>query len=331
MDKVRINWLDSSRGLAFLMVIYHHITLCNEDLMRYFLPIFLTIFFFVSGYLSKDTTSFYKTLEQRTRTLLIPFLLGGLVLILLSQTFSFREQISFKDAILGLILQNGENEILWFIGALYAYSLIFYWIEKLSKTRSRLLIFITVLFISNVIYTYWLHGPSLPWHLSQAFFACFYMGLGKIYKSIESKVDKIITLPILLIALVFYIASITIFNLHISFFGSKYAIDSLALTIIGLTLLVYTSKRYLSNSRFLLFVGTNTLLYFIFHGKVFTIIEFATYKTLDILHIQASLGLSFVLGIIVTLLTAITLIPIAMLINRYFSFALGKGFKLWNT
>lgn len=45
--------------------------------MRYFSPVFLTMFFFVSGYLFKENCSFSFVLEQRTRTILLPFLTLG--------------------------------------------------------------------------------------------------------------------------------------------------------------------------------------------------------------------------------------------------------------
>lgn len=42
--KKRIHWLDVSRGLAFLMVIYSHLEYSNDAVMRYFTPVFLTSF-----------------------------------------------------------------------------------------------------------------------------------------------------------------------------------------------------------------------------------------------------------------------------------------------
>lgn len=75
----RINWIDASRGLAFLMVIYYHLSTRNiGGMVPYFSPVFLTTFFFVSGYLTKGNQSFEKVLEQRTRTLLVPLLIFGI-------------------------------------------------------------------------------------------------------------------------------------------------------------------------------------------------------------------------------------------------------------
>lgn len=76
---MRINWLDTSRGLAFLMVIYYHLaTREYGGIVPFFSPVFLTTFFFVSGYLTKSGLSFGKVFEQRTRTLFVPLLIFGL-------------------------------------------------------------------------------------------------------------------------------------------------------------------------------------------------------------------------------------------------------------
>lgn len=73
----RLNWLDSMRGLAFLMVIYYHLsTRSAGGIVLYFTPVFLTAFFFVSDYLTKSGMPFGKVLEQRTRTLFVPLLIS---------------------------------------------------------------------------------------------------------------------------------------------------------------------------------------------------------------------------------------------------------------
>ena len=94
------------------MVIYSHLEYCNDSIMKYFTPVFLTTFFFVSGYLFKERCSFSKVFEQRTRTLLLPFLSLGTIMILLSQVLTFNEKVPFMDEVKGLLLQNGENQIL---------------------------------------------------------------------------------------------------------------------------------------------------------------------------------------------------------------------------
>lgn len=219
--KKRINWLDVSRGLAFLMVIYSHLELCDSAIMRYLSPVFLTTFFFVSGYLFKENCSFKKVFEQRTRTLLLPFLMLGTIMILMSQILTFNERVPIKDEFKGLLFQNGENQLLWFIAALYIYSVIFYWIERWTKTPKVLIITSLILFVLNAVYFNITGGGfGIPWHIESFGSACFYMGLGKYFKENETILTKYVDRwATALICSVFYIALITIFDLHVSFGG----------------------------------------------------------------------------------------------------------------
>lgn len=325
----RIGWLDVSRGIAFLMVIYSHLHYCDSSIMRFFSPMFLTTFFLVSGYLFKEKQSFLFVLENRTRTLLLPFIILGMIMIILSQILSFNEHVPFTDSVKGLLLQNGHNQILWFIAALYIYSIIFYWVEFCFSSINKLLIAGIILFVLNAILKYWFMLPSIPWHIDVAGFACFYMALGKFYKHYENKIDKIVSNKILILLLIIYVLSIWLFNLKFSFYGSRYIIDSLIITIIGLTLCVYISKRFLQNNKFLLFVGSNTLFYFAFHGKVYSLLQTITSKVLPTYIIGQNHLSDFGIAICIVLLDAIILIIPMMIVNKYFPQILGKGFKLW--
>ena len=64
-------------------------------------------------------------------------------MILMSQVLTFNEKVPFVEELKGLLFQNGENELLWFVAALYVYSLIFYWIERIAVKPGRLLFFNT--------------------------------------------------------------------------------------------------------------------------------------------------------------------------------------------
>ena len=223
------------------MVIYSHLEYSNDAVMRYFTPVFLTSFFFVSGYLFKEKCSFSKVFEQRTRTLLLPFLALGMIMILLSQVLTFNAKVPFMDAVKGLLFQNGTNQLLWFVAALYVYSVIFYWVERFSRTASTLLVLSFAMFLLN-----WLYGrlqmPSIPWHIDTFGYACFYMGLGKWYKEKEKSVNRYVDNKwLVLCCLVFYIILITAFDLHISFSGSTYLIDSIVVTILGLIVMLYVA------------------------------------------------------------------------------------------
>lgn len=325
----RIGWIDISRGLAFLMVIYSHTDYCDSNIMRFFSPIFLTTFFFVSGYLFKENQSFSFVFENRTRTLLLPFIILGTIMIILSQIFSFHEHVTLIDSIKGLLFQNGHNQILWFIASLYIYSIIFYWVEKFSSSINMLFIYGLILFVINSLLGHWFMLPYIPWHIDAAGYACFYMALGKCYKYYENKIDNFISNKFLILLFIIYVCSIWYWDLHFNFMGSHYIIDSLIITIIGLILCIYISKRLLHNNRLLLFVGSNTLFYFAFHGKVFAVLQVLLSKFWPAYIIGQNTLSDFGIAVCIVLLDAGILIIPMIIINKYLPQILGKGFKLW--
>lgn len=328
-NRQRIKWLDASRGLAFLMIIYSHIDFNSDALMRYFTPVYLTTFFFVSGYLFKEHHSFLYVLEQRTRTLLVPFLIFGFIMILMGQILTFHTPVSFPDAVKGLLYQNGQNQILWFIAALYVYSIAFYWIERWAKTPTVLLTVSFALFILNSLYIKAVGLHNVPWHVETMGFACFYMGVGKWYKEKERIMDKYIDNRWFVMGcLAVYIAIISAFKMWISYDGSEHVVDALVVTLSGLCVMIYLSKHLLNGSRFLLFVGANTLFYFAFHVKSTALLQEIVYKT-PLNSLTSTPVVSDLLAFTIVIISCLLLAVPALLVNRYCPWMLGKGFKLW--
>lgn len=250
-------------------------------------------------------------------------------MILISNVLTFNEKIPLRDAIKGLLFQNGENQLLWFIAALYLYSLFFYWVERSCRNTKILFLVSFLLFGMNVAYSYWLDGPRIPWHLSTVGFGCFYMGLGKVYKDYESRIDRMIGHKSLIVLVCIYLTTVALSERRYSFGGSPLGIDALWITLLGLAVCIYVSKLWINNSRFLLFVGANTLFYFAFHGKVYSLLQTITAKIFAVGGWEHSMWLDTSLGFVITLLDALILILPAMFVNRYTPWLLGKGFKLW--
>ncbi len=325
--QTRLHWVDVSKGIAFLMVIYSHLEYRNDFLMHFFTPIFLTTFFFVSGYLFKENAGFKSVFEQRTRTLLLPLLILGMIIIALSQFVTYNEPEPFHR-IKALLCQTGRND-LWFIAALYVHSLLFYWLMHWSKTAQRLLVVSLLLFVANVAYSIWLDGFQMPWHITKAGFGCFYMGLGKVYKQYERQIDAAMSKKVLSVVVVSYILVLCFYDVPISYGGSRYVIDSLLFTSAGLLICVYVSKLVLHSNRLLLFTGANTLFYFAFHGKVYSFLQTVIARCLTVSGIGHTFISDFGLGILITFADALILIPFAMLVNKYGPQILGKGFKIY--
>lgn len=323
-DRKRIKWLDVSRGMAFLMVIYSHLDYCDSTLMLYFRPVFLTTFFFVAGYLQKSGCSFKQVFVQRTRTLLWPLLSLGTLLIVMQHVLTTKEApLPWIDGFKGLLLQYGENTILWFIATLYVCSLIFYWIERWSGRYLPLTIL--ALFISNWMYSQILGLPKLPWHINVSGYICGYMGLGKWFRGYEVVFDSKVKGWMLRAAAFLYVSLILVSGRSCSYAGSDYLVDAIILTGLGLFLMVGISKRIsLVNNRFLLFVGANTLFFFAFHGKVYAVLQTLVGKIFAMGYADHNLITDDLIGFIITIADAVILIPFALLVNKCAPWLLGR-------
>lgn len=250
-------------------------------------------------------------------------------MILLSNLLTFNDKPPLLDEIKGLLFQNGTNQLLWFIAALYVYSLVFYWVKRFSRNADVLMAVCSMLFVLNAIYSHWLKGPSLPWHIMGSGYACFYMALGKYYKHHERKIDAFFGWRSLLLIAVVYMGFITFTEFSCSFSGSKYIIDSIILSVMSLILGVAVSKRFFQDSRFMLFVGANTLFYFAFHGKGYSLLQTVAERVMSAMSVDHTFWIDEVLGFAIVFLDALLLVIPAMLVNKYCPWLLGKGFKLW--
>jgi fucose 4-O-acetylase-like acetyltransferase len=304
--------------------------------MAFFHPVFLTMFFFVSGYLFKSDYSFGRLLEHKIRTLLIPFLIFVLLLLASAQVLTFNEHSSFSRDLLDSLLQiRGKNDQIWFVAALFVMNFPFYVLVKYAKSTRALLLIAFVGFLLSVMYDSWLKLPALPWHIQFIGNGCFYMALGFAYRKHEQKLKSCEKRTAFFSVLSLYFAFVAIrkFILHlpdISFDGSFYFIDALIITLLGIFAMIYISKR-LTNAKLILFVGANSLLYFCMHGKVYSLLQVITEKIFSKFAIAHSETIDFLLGLGMTFLVAIILIIPVILINRYLHFLIGKGYKLWNS
>jgi len=141
----RIHWIDVTRGIAIILVIYGH--LFNTDHQRYLIYAFhMPLFFFISGLVFKPTGSkpFREIIVKYVKQLLIPYYIFAVLtylFALISQTATF----SFNDAAyqaFGILYGSGRdgmlgyNVVLWFLPCLFITKLTFTMItRKVSQTK----------------------------------------------------------------------------------------------------------------------------------------------------------------------------------------------------
>lgn len=324
----RLPYLDTLKGISMILVMLSHTAIPN-GIAIIFKPFFLSVFFVVSGYTFNIKRNFREFIINKIKTLLFPAFSLGLIQIILSYILTFSEQDSFGNQILELLLQNGgQGSKMWFVFALFIFSLVFYFIVKhLKRTISVIIIALCGCAIC-LFYNYNI-GISFPWYINLIGLGCFWMTIGYLWRIFSQynsqnseKVDKlewfglIFNFAIYLTIIVIHIYRWN--DIYVSFrvFSSPiwlYIIESIAGTV-SICLLLKRLPTY----KIFAFIGQNTLVYFAFHGKVQRIIEVGCQK----IHIEG-----FIEVLLILLMQCITLAFASIIINRYFPFLVGKKIK----
>lgn len=323
-EKKRIEWLDISRGICMLFVMISHIEFCPAIFKTLFGPVFLSMFFFISGYLYSNKKNFIEYLKNKTKTLLIPFIIFGLFNIFLRQIITFNEKVGLLNELKNFVLQIGNEAGLWFIACLYVASILIYPINKYINNNKKYIFVITLLAIITILFNKYI-GVCLPWHFQKVGIAIFFMGIGRLYKDkYENEFKKYENIVCLLFGIVFYIillilnwkifnniyTSVNVYNTSIIMY--------ILLSLISIWNMVLSVKIFIKN-KFIKFVGENTLVYFAFHGKVQSLIMKISKNFIVLNNWNV-----FLYSIVITLLEAIILIIPAIIINKYFPWMLGR-------
>lgn len=134
----RIDWLDTAKGIAMLMVVLQHTT--GIDGYRIGVinaHISLPLFFLISGYFFKPKQCFSEFIKNKITTLLIPavfFYWLGCFLFLTMQSVGVRVVIPFEWLrFLDIFLDTENlycNGVVWFLIALFWICCICYVLQK---------------------------------------------------------------------------------------------------------------------------------------------------------------------------------------------------------
>lgn len=171
---------------------------------------------------------------------------------------------------------------------------------------------------------------ALPWHLEYIFTANFFMFLGYIFRQKwEVWLDKINKwwailgvwiVYLLLVYLPFFLQAECAMALDIAY---NYICE-----LIGIAAVVMTAKVIKSN-RYFNYVGQNTLIYFAFHGKVYSLIQTMLYRFTGGIYstILGNVALSSIFALCFSLLISVILIIPAYIINRWLPFLVGRPWR----
>lgn len=310
--KERVKWVDLLKGVSILGVIFVHAPGCPEWWTANHVN---TIFFFLSGFFFKPR-AFADFVKRNTYTLLIPFLIFFLL------SYPFRICVELWDyRSLGAITWTMvfdvfkvvartdylySNVPLWFILCLFWVQLFYWFICKLPVWAK------TVVLLAIWIFWDFIYAIPSPFMINNALCWTLYFGIGNlaagtIFRLVKDRRNSLFII----------IAGIAVMFLIDYFFENRMSINAFYIVWCFVLVAVASLFEKVPGTKWLEFFGVNTLAILCMHIIILVPISRVQYKLL-----QYSDG---VWALVITVITAVLLIPTVAFINKYMPRAVGRG------
>lgn len=305
--EVRIQWLDSLRAIAILLVIYGH---CVRGWIEFFVftsPVKMPLFFIISGYLfnprSGDTKAFFKNLFIK---LVIPWIVLGLV---------------HPTNPLSRLYDLLSGKALWFMPCLIVGETIWFYIRKIANNTKQIVAYgITISVLGFVlshfhILDFAMFNTAL---IVQLFFLMGYVF--RTYEDVLSDYWKWIVFGGFILYLALTILSLFLFPgkfIDIHHNEYIYVPYGVCVIMVGCFVLFVTFMHFNVGTKWLSFLGQNTLVFYIVHGMGINV--FARLLPIDLSGIPLPLY-----AFLRTLFAIMICSVVAILLNRYLPEFVGK-------
>lgn len=323
----RIEWLDSLKGLAIILVVWGHLNIPLEAetiIYSFHMP----LFFFISGYLFKNNNRSLKEYVQRkVNSLLIPYFCFAALSIPFAIYLDFVYHAGFSPSrlLINFFFLNGSvgwNAPIWFLVVLFLVQVIYFVING-SKINNA--VFIIFSFIIGYVFALSGYRYPLGLHVVSWGLVFYYLGNTARKKLIIEKIThtKAKLLIFLLLFAVLNIVFGLILNKRISVF----------LNVVGNYLYFYLSA--IAGIFFIcsLFYKMPKLKVFNFFGKNTLLILGTHYFGVYIFKLTDEViwgypfmeHKSYLISILLTIIILITTVPLIHFTNKHLPLLVGKG------
>lgn len=190
MAEKRLNYVDMTRGLAIILVVFAHAEI-PKLLISYIYSFHMPLFFIISGFLLPHSLLKNKGdyVKNKFKRLVIPYFIFSLVAlmyVILAKKFKFDPiffDININDLMNCTFIGRRDfnlsyNVALWFLLTLFFSEILFYVLYKICKKDNCMLaISIFGVAILGMVYNYFVK-ISLPWNIDVVPFALVFVGFG---------------------------------------------------------------------------------------------------------------------------------------------------------
>ena len=346
----RVEWVDIAKGIGIILVIIGHLSIPYTDLWIY--TFHMPLFFFLSGVVFSGIKYKFKAfLLKRIKALVIPyFALGFGIFLFFTFLYVYHNKtgtvppyfvIGALDTpvnmLVKFLVQKGYWTV-WFLACLFIAEILFYFVLKASKNRMAITVAISsVICVGGLVY-YRFGGVTLPWNIDTALIAQFFMCMGYLFSNSTSltKFREYITVnasnPVRCIMSVLFLvvnvisgfASFKISGSSANMSIGAYGIEPLSFLSAISGILFIIAVASMIKSRFLSYLGRNTMLVFAWHSRIVIIALNYLYLAIGIFQ-SSGFIIRCIYGVVTTIAILAILMPLDYLIQRSFlSFMVGR-------
>ena len=284
----KVNWVDSLKGFAIILVVLGHISSPLSSLIYSF---HMPLFFIASGFFLNPTNELKSEIIKSFKRLFKPFFIYlslGFIIEFLKRFYLDREQLKLEDFIGALIYMDYDRLIgtyafvLWFLPALFIGRTLVYLILKYSR------FFLIEIALTSIAFLIG-YNFNFPLAIDDGLISAPYIFIGYyFYKNkgvLANKTTMIILLiPLLLISLLYGFPELNI--------STKY-FESILINLIwtcALSFLLFILFSNLKiNLKALEYLGINSLIIFLIHPYTNNIAYYAASNYLLQLFISLSM------------------------------------------
>lgn len=336
--KRRLEWLDVGKGIGMVLVIFAHDHI-PKHLKAFIYTFHMPLFFYLSGYLFSPTKyqRFSKFFTSKFKSLIVPYFSFSIIVYV---WFLFRYKIGDVDysgslfkPLLGTIIGERNTDwtvhigALWFLTCLFTTELLFYFIKTRLKTNLFVIIALIISSLMGYVCSKFLEEP-LPWNIDAALIAVLFFGAGYMYKESTEKVSYFLNMKVFLIFCFINILTgylnYQLSGERVDMYESQYGnyVLFVVAAFSGIMAFLIAVQKIIRTNTVFQYIGRNSLIYLALHQSiVFSILDMVFKKFLD----NESVVIKISLGIIYTIISIITIAPVASFIKNDFPYILGKG------
>ena len=311
--------MDFLRGFAMLLVIFGHIA---RPWHMYFVitgPFKIPLFFAINGYVSGNQDNLILFIKKQLKNIVVPWIFLSLVWIKIIRSIIAGNYSNIIVHINKLI----SGKLFWFIPCILVSNLIQYFIRRYFKRTVTCSVLMVCFGLAGILMVKSKAGNYAM--LNIAFLSQLYVLFGYLYRKAEDQIHKAnlkaggVILCLIYIFLI--IVSIEMYpgksiDVHLGKFYNYFICGMM--TAISLFVLFFYADKRKSFPRWIVFVGKNTLIFYLLHYYVRRYLS-GLFGYVNRIAPADALGFAFEFAVVCFILTVL-----AIFFNRYFPVLVGR-------